>query len=41
MLPDSDYTVKTHAKGLFTKDKQRLRHILATAVSDIYITYDI
>ena len=41
MLPDSNYTVKTHAKGLFAEGKQRLRHILATALSDIHIICDI
>ena len=40
MLPDSDSTVKIHAKGLFAEGKQRLRHMLATAVSDIHITCD-
>ena len=40
LLPDSDSTVKIHAKGLFAEGKQRLRHILATAVSDIHITCD-
>ena len=40
MLPDSDSTIKTHAEGLFAEGKQRLRHILATALSDIHITCD-
>ncbi len=40
LLPDSDVTVKTHAEGLFAEGKQRLRHMLATALSDIHITCD-
>lgn len=40
MLPDSDSTVKTHAEGLFAEGKQRLRHLLGTAISDIHITCD-
>ena len=40
MLPDSDQTVKVHAEGLFAEGKQRLRHMLATALSDIHITCD-
>ena len=40
MLPDSDSTIKTHALGLLAEGKQRLRHLLATAISDIHITCD-
>ena len=40
MLPDSDSTIKSHAEGLFAEGKERLRHILATAISDIHITCD-
>lgn len=40
MLPDSDSTIKAHAEALFQEGKQRLRHILATALSDIHITCD-
>ena len=40
MLPDSDSTLKIHAEGLFEEGKQRLRHMLAIALSDIHITCD-
>lgn len=40
MLPNSDCTMKTHARCLFVEGKQRLRHLLATAISDIHITCD-
>ena len=40
VLPDSDSTVKIHAEALFVEGKRRLRHILATALSDIHITCD-
>ena len=40
MLLDSDSTVKVHAEGLFEEGKQRLRHMLATGLSDIHITCD-
>ena len=41
MLPDSDSTIKIHTEALFAKGKQRLRHILATALSDIHISYNV
>ena len=41
MLPKSDFTIKTYAQGLFEEGKKRLRHMLATALSDIHITYDV
>ena len=41
MLPNSDSTIKSHAEDLFNEGKKRLRHILATALSDIHLTYDI
>ncbi len=41
MLPNSDSTVKIHAEALFAEGKQRLRYMLATALSDIHITCDI
>ncbi len=40
MLPNSDSTMKIHAEGLFAEGKKRLRHMLATAISDIHITCD-
>ena len=40
MLSDSDSTIKIHAEGLFAEGKERLRHILATAILDIHITCD-
>lgn len=40
LLPSSGNTVKAHAFQLFAEGKQRLRHILATAISDIHITCD-
>ena len=40
MLPKSDSTLKIHAEGLFAEGKERLRHMLATALSDIHITCD-
>ena len=40
MLPNSDSTIKSHAAGIFAEGKQRLRHLLATAISDIHITCD-
>ena len=40
MLPDSDSTIKSHAEYLFAEGKNRLRHILATALSDIHTTCD-
>ena len=41
ILPDSNSTIKTHSEGLFAEGKQRLRHMLDTAISDIHITCDI
>ena len=41
ILPDSDSIIKSHAKDLFNEGKERLRHILITALSDIHLTYDI
>ena len=32
--------MRTHTEGLFIEGKQRVRHILATALSDIHIIYD-
>ena len=40
LLPDSDTTIKRHAQSLFAEGKQRLRHLLATAVSDIHLSCD-
>lgn len=40
LLPRSDNTIKAHAFKLFEEGKHRLRHILATAISDIHITCD-
>ena len=41
LLPDSDSTIKINAEDLFDEGKERLRHILATALSDIHLTCDI
>lgn len=41
MLPNSDSTIKIHAERLFDEGKKRLRHMLATALSDIHITCDL
>ena len=41
MLPDSDITIKIHAEALFAEGKQRLRHMLVTALSDIHISCDV
>ena len=41
MLPDSDSTLKIHAEDLFAEEKERLRYILATALSDIHLICDI
>lgn len=40
LLPDSSDTIRQHASKLFQEGKQRLRHILASAISDIHITCD-
>ena len=40
VLPKSDSTIKSHSEDLFAEGKQRLRHMLATALSDIHITCD-
>ena len=40
MLPRSPKTIRTHAFKLFDEGKQRLRHLMATAISDIHITCD-
>lgn len=40
MLPDSPVTIKSHAEILFQEGKARIRHLLATALSDIHITCD-
>ena len=40
MLPRSHTTITTHARQLFLEGKIRMRHILATAISDIHITCD-
>lgn len=40
LLPRSGNTIKAHASQLFQEGKARLRHILATAISDIHITCD-
>lgn len=41
MLPDSDVTMRRHAESLFSEGKKRLRHILATDLSDIHLTCDL
>ena len=41
MLLDFDSIIKIYTKGLFNKGKERLRYILATALLDIYLIYDI
>lgn len=40
MLPDFNSTVKIYAEALFAEGKQRLRHMLGTALSDIHLTCD-
>ncbi len=40
LLPNAPSTIRIHALGLFNKGKQRLRYILAVAISDIHITCD-
>lgn len=40
LLPNAGSTIKIHAEALFREGKQRIRHILATAMSDIHITCD-
>ena len=41
MPPKSDSTINSHTENLFAEGKQRLRHMLATALSNIHITCDI
>ena len=41
MLLNTSSTIRLYTQVLFEEGKQRLRHILATSLSDIYITYDI
>lgn len=41
ILPNLDFIIKIYTKYLFAEGKQRLRYILAIALFDIYITYDI
>ena len=40
LLPSSPDSIRSHAFALMQEGKQRLRHILATARSDIHITCD-
>lgn len=40
LLPRSPQTIRAHAMKLFEEGKQRLRYILATAISDIHVTCD-
>ena len=41
MLPNAAATIKKHAFELFAEGKRRLRHIMLSILSDIYITCDI
>lgn len=40
LLPNASSTIRRHALGLFNEGKQRLRHLLAVAISNIHITCD-
>ena len=41
MLLDFDIIVKIYAIGLFKEGKKRLRYMLAIAILDIHITYNL
>ena len=41
ILSNSNSIIKSYTKDLFIKGKYRLRYILTTALSDIYIIYNI
>ena len=40
MLPDAGSTVQNHARTLFDEGKQRIRHMLSNALSNIHLTCD-